>query len=85
MTFRYHFIVVLNNVCKFFLDLFQRKIQLFQFTIHSINKIKLFFLFQEIQQLRQHIVQAEQQLRAILSPTYLPNDREKALEEQQVC
>ncbi|KAL0110413.1 hypothetical protein PUN28_013801 [Cardiocondyla obscurior] len=38
---------------------------------------------QEIQQLRQHIVQVEQQLRAVLSPTYMPNDREKALQEQQ--
>ena len=40
--------------------------------------------FQEIQQLRQHIVQVEQQLRTVLSPTYMPNDREKALQEQQV-
>ncbi|XP_071567068.1 muscle-specific protein 300 kDa isoform X8 [Temnothorax nylanderi] len=39
---------------------------------------------QEIQQLRQHIVQAEQQLRMVLSPTYMPNDREKALQEQQI-
>lgn len=39
---------------------------------------------QEIQQLRQQIVQVEQQLRTVLSPTYLPNDREKALQEQQV-
>ncbi|OXU29764.1 hypothetical protein TSAR_015301, partial [Trichomalopsis sarcophagae] len=38
---------------------------------------------QEIQQLRQQIVQVEQQLRTVLSPTYLPNDREKALQEQQ--
>lgn len=43
-----------------------------------------FFYFQEIQQLRQHIVQVEQQLRMVLSPTYLPNEREKALQEQQV-
>ncbi|XP_032455806.1 golgin subfamily A member 6-like protein 6 isoform X13 [Nasonia vitripennis] len=40
---------------------------------------------QEIQQLRQQIVQVEQQLRTVLSPTYLPNDREKALQEQQIC
>ncbi|XP_018338972.1 PREDICTED: nesprin-1 isoform X6 [Trachymyrmex septentrionalis] len=39
---------------------------------------------QEIQQLRQHIVQVEQQLRTVLSPTYMPNDREKALQEQQI-
>ncbi|XP_046474495.1 muscle-specific protein 300 kDa isoform X6 [Neodiprion pinetum] len=38
---------------------------------------------QEIQQLRQQIVQVEQQLRTVLSPTYLPNDRERALQEQQ--
>jgi len=42
------------------------------------------FSFQEIQQLRQRIVQVEQQLRTVLSPTYMPNDREKALQEQQV-
>ncbi|EZA53954.1 Nesprin-1 [Ooceraea biroi] len=40
---------------------------------------------QEIQQLRQRIVQVEQQLRTVLSPTYMPNDREKALQEQQIC
>ncbi|XP_012253400.2 muscle-specific protein 300 kDa isoform X14 [Athalia rosae] len=40
---------------------------------------------QEIQQLRQQIVQVEQQLRTVLSPTYLPNDRERALQEQQSC
>ena len=39
---------------------------------------------QETQQLRQQIVQVEQQLRAVLSPTYLPNERDKALQEQQV-
>ncbi|GLH12192.1 Nesprin-1, partial [Gryllus bimaculatus] len=37
---------------------------------------------QEIQQLRQQIVQVEQQLRVVLSPTYSPHDRDKALEEQ---
>lgn len=45
---------------------------------------KLNDFLQEIQQLRQQIVQVEQQLRTVLSPTYLPNDREKALQEQQV-
>ncbi|GLH12193.1 Dystrophin, isoform B, partial [Gryllus bimaculatus] len=39
---------------------------------------------QEIQQLRQQIVQVEQQLRVVLSPTYSPHDRDKALEEQTV-
>ncbi|XP_034936487.1 nesprin-1 isoform X11 [Chelonus insularis] len=39
---------------------------------------------QEIQQLRQQIIQVEQQLRSTLNPTYLPNDREKAIQEQQV-
>nr|XP_033322974.1 nesprin-1 [Megalopta genalis] len=40
---------------------------------------------QEIQQLRQQIVQVEQQLRTVLSPTYLSADKEKALQEQQFC
>ncbi|XP_029680499.1 nesprin-1 isoform X2 [Formica exsecta] len=40
---------------------------------------------QEIQQLRQCIVQVEQQLRTVLSPTYMTNDREKAFQEQQIC
>nr|XP_034172930.1 nesprin-1 isoform X14 [Osmia lignaria] len=39
---------------------------------------------QEIQQLRQQIMQVEQQLRTVLSPTYLSNDKEKALQEQQI-
>ncbi|KAJ4429798.1 hypothetical protein ANN_22002 [Periplaneta americana] len=39
---------------------------------------------QEIQQLRQQIIQVEQQLRVVLSPTYSPHDREKAVEEQNV-
>lgn len=38
---------------------------------------------QEIQKLRQKVVQVEQQLRTVLSPTYLPNNREKAIQEQQ--
>ncbi|KDR09331.1 hypothetical protein L798_01015 [Zootermopsis nevadensis] len=37
---------------------------------------------QEIQQLRQQIIQVEQQIRVVLSPTYLPHDRDKAAEEQ---
>ncbi|XP_076667923.1 muscle-specific protein 300 kDa isoform X16 [Andrena cerasifolii] len=40
---------------------------------------------QEIQQLRQQIMQVEQQLRTVLSPTYLSSDKEKALQEQQIC
>ncbi|XP_054006700.1 muscle-specific protein 300 kDa isoform X2 [Hylaeus anthracinus] len=39
---------------------------------------------QEIQHLRQQIVQVEQQLRTVLSPTYLSSDKEKALQEQQI-
>nr|XP_050869210.1 muscle-specific protein 300 kDa [Vespula vulgaris] len=39
---------------------------------------------QEIQKLRQKVVQVEQQLRTVLSPTYLPNNREKAIQEQQI-
>ncbi|KAJ8895767.1 hypothetical protein PR048_001105 [Dryococelus australis] len=39
---------------------------------------------QEIQQLRQQIVQVEQQLRIVLSPTYMAHDRDKAQEEQNV-
>nr|CAD7395228.1 unnamed protein product [Timema cristinae] len=40
---------------------------------------------QEIQQLRQQIVQVESQLRIVLSPTYLPHERDRAAEEQNVC
>lgn len=38
----------------------------------------------EVQQLRQQIVQVEQQLRAVMAPTYLPHDREQAARDQQV-
>ncbi|KAJ9594435.1 hypothetical protein L9F63_014160, partial [Diploptera punctata] len=37
---------------------------------------------QEIQQIRQQIIEVEQQLRVVLSPTYSPHDRDKAVEEQ---
>lgn len=36
------------------------------------------------QQLRQKIMHEEQQLRLVLAPTYLPHDRERAVNEQQV-
>lgn len=38
----------------------------------------------EVQQLRQQIVQVEQQLRAVMAPTHLPHDREQAARDQQV-
>lgn len=38
----------------------------------------------QIQQLRQRILQEEQQLRLVMAPTYMPHDREKAASEQQV-
>lgn len=38
----------------------------------------------QIQDLRKKIIQEEQQLRLVMAPTYLPNDREKASTEQQV-
>jgi len=44
----------------------------------------LFLSKQEIQQLRQQIINVEQQLRVVCAPTYLPHNREKALEEQNV-
>jgi nesprin-1 len=44
----------------------------------------LFVFEQEIQQLRQQIINVEQQLRVVMAPTYLPHNREKALEEQNV-
>lgn len=40
---------------------------------------------QQMQSLRQKIIQEEQQLRLVMAPTYLPRDRERALTEQQVC
>lgn len=39
---------------------------------------------QQMQNLRQKIIHEEQQLRLVLAPTYLPNDRDKAITEQQV-
>lgn len=36
------------------------------------------------QQLRQKILHEEQQLRQVLAPTYLPHDRDRAINEQQV-
>lgn len=47
--------------------------------IAQVDKYQL-----EVQQLRQQIVQVEQQLRAAMAPTYLPHDREQALADQQV-
>lgn len=38
----------------------------------------------EVQHLRQQIIQVEQQLRTVLAPTYLPHDREQAAKDQQV-
>ncbi|XP_071454288.1 muscle-specific protein 300 kDa-like [Hetaerina americana] len=40
---------------------------------------------QEIQNLQQQIVPVEQQLRVVLSPTYSPNDKERAIAEQNAC
>jgi nesprin-1 len=51
------------------------------------NQGKLVFSllsYQEIQQLRQQIINVEQQLRVVMAPTYLPHNRERALEEQNV-
>lgn len=38
----------------------------------------------EVQQLRQHIIQVEQQLRSVLNPTQLTHDSEQLVREQQV-
>lgn len=38
----------------------------------------------EVQQLRQQIVQVEQQLRSVMAPTHLPSDRDQAARDQQV-
>lgn len=39
---------------------------------------------QQQQSLRQKIMHEEQQLRLVLAPTYLPHDRDRAVNEQQV-
>lgn len=44
--------------------------------------LQLDHLQQEIQGLRSQVVQVDQQLRMVSSPTYSPNDRDKALAEQ---
>lgn len=38
----------------------------------------------EVQQLRQQIIQVEQQLRSLMTPTHLTHDREQAARDQQV-
>lgn len=48
----------------------------------SIAQVEQYHL--EVQQLRRQIVQVEQQLRTVLSPTYLPHDRDQAVRDQQV-
>lgn len=40
---------------------------------------------EQMQTLRQRIIQEEQQLRVVMAPAYLANDRESAIAEQQVC
>lgn len=40
---------------------------------------------EQMQTLRQKIIQEEQQLRVVMAPAYLANDRESAISEQQVC
>ncbi|XP_037820346.1 uncharacterized protein LOC119609573 [Lucilia sericata] len=40
---------------------------------------------QQMQTLRQKIIQEEQQLRLVMAPTYLPHERERAMAEQQAC
>lgn len=49
----------------------------------TLNQIDIYQ--QQMQQLRQKIIQEEQQLRSLMAPTYSPNDREKALADQQAC
>lgn len=49
----------------------------------TLNQIDIYQ--QQMQTLRQKIIQEEQQLRLVMAPTYLPHDRERALAEQQVC
>lgn len=48
----------------------------------TLNQLDIYQ--QQTQSLRQKIVQEEQQLRHVLSPTYMPHDREKAVADQQV-
>ncbi|XP_036345182.1 uncharacterized protein LOC118754415 [Rhagoletis pomonella] len=49
----------------------------------TLNQIDIYQ--QQMQTLRQKIIQEEQQLRLVMAPTYLPHDRERALAEQQAC
>lgn len=48
-------------------------------SIAQVDKYQL-----EVQQLRQQIVQVEQELRAVMAPTHLPHDRDQAARDQQV-
>ncbi|KAL5279677.1 hypothetical protein ACFFRR_003964 [Megaselia abdita] len=61
-------------------DLVKTKTSSLEETLQQIDVYQ-----QQMQTLRQKIIQEEQQLRLVLAPTYLPHDRERALAEQQAC
>lgn len=60
-------------------DVVKTKSQSLEQTLSQIDVYQ-----QQMQTLRQRIIQEEQQLRLVMAPTYLPHDRERALVEQQV-
>lgn len=60
-------------------DLVKTKTSSLEETLQQIDVYQ-----QQMQTLRQKIIQEEQQLRLVLAPTYLPHERERALAEQQV-
>lgn len=57
----------------------KEKAQNLEASLSQIDKYQ-----QQIQDLRKRILKEEQQLRLVLTPTYLPNDREKAAADEQV-
>lgn len=57
----------------------KEKAQNLEASLSQIDKYQ-----QQVQDLRKRILQEEQQLRLVLAPTYLPNDREKAAADEQV-
>ncbi|KAM8716186.1 hypothetical protein ACLKA7_003122 [Drosophila subpalustris] len=61
-------------------DVVKAKSQSLEQTLSQIDVYQ-----QQMQTLRQRIIQEEQQLRLVMAPTYLPHDRERALAEQQAC
>ncbi|XP_055711373.1 muscle-specific protein 300 kDa isoform X7 [Phlebotomus papatasi] len=61
-------------------DLIRQRTRQIEETLHQIDLYQ-----QNIQSLRQKVIHEEQQLRHILSPSYLAHERDRAAAEEQAC